>query len=188
MHVPLQEGRGFLVSVRRVDPGLVVEGMELPELVVREIRSDHILMFALVLRDTNPIHFDTEAVRRVGLGDQIVNQGGVSMAYLLNLLCEWAGSRVAVERIECRFRTNVHAGDEVTAGGVVTGVRDFPRGRVADCDVWLKLPDGRSVITGKASVVLGVVGEDSSSNDHQSPGDVGNGNEQGPSQPGHRSR
>ena len=142
------------MTVSLANPATVEVGTSLPELAVRAIRFEHILMFALVLRDSNPIHFNVDAVRDAGLGDHVVNQGGASLAYILNLLCQWAGSRSAVQRIECRFSANVVANDDVVASGVVTAVRDDERGRVVDCDVWLDVRGGARAILGTATVLL----------------------------------
>ena len=129
-------------------------GTPLPDFPVRAIQVDHILMFALVLRDSNPIHFDVDAVRSAGLGDQMVNQGGANLAYIVSLLSQWAGSRAAVKRVACRFSANVFAHDDAVAGGVVTGIRDTSQGRLIDCDVWLDLASGSRAISGSASVLL----------------------------------
>ncbi|WP_244975951.1 MaoC/PaaZ C-terminal domain-containing protein [Nocardia huaxiensis] len=128
-------------------------GTPLPERRIDAVNPDHIRIVALVLRDSNPIHFDLGAVARAGLGDREVNQGGTTMAYVLDLLAEWAGTRSALRRIDCSFRANVFAGDDVLVGGEVTAVTEDGSGLLVDCDVWAEV-DGRRVIAGSATLAL----------------------------------
>jgi acyl dehydratase len=89
-------------------------------------------MLALLLRDPNPIHWDPEATRRLGLGDNPVNQGPSNLAYVLNMLRQ-AFPGHAVARVETRFLGSVYAGDHVVAGGRVTD----RHAREVTCEVWL---------------------------------------------------
>jgi acyl dehydratase len=132
----------------------VEPGFEIPPFEVAGVEAAHIKMFALILRDPNPIHFDLAAVAAAGLGDREVNQGGATLAYVFDMLVAWAGSRGAVKRLGCRFTANVFAGDRVTARGVVTAVEDTPEGRVATCDVWVEGDDGGKALTGTAHVLV----------------------------------
>lgn len=129
-------------------------GSQIPPFVVREVSAEHIRMLALLLHDPNPIHFDVAAVTAAGLGDREVNQGGATMAYLYDMLIRWTGSRGSIRRMQCRFQANVFAGDTVSAGGVVTAVRDQPAAREVDCDVWVDIENGPRAVSGSATVVL----------------------------------
>ncbi|PYE12446.1 acyl dehydratase [Williamsia limnetica] len=125
-------------------------GTEIPRFQVKAVSGEHIRQMALILRDPNPIHFDLDAVAAAGLGDREINQGGVTMAYIVDMLTAWVGSGAALSGIKCRFRGNVRAGDEVIAGGVVTDIS----GGAAVCDVWADLADGTRVLDGAATVAL----------------------------------
>jgi acyl dehydratase len=130
-------------------------GDQLPELRIDAIDARDIMLMALVLRDPNPIHFDVDAVRAAGLGDVEVNQGGATMAYILNMLSRWTGSQAALQSIRCRFSANVLAGDSVTAKGTVTAVTPedrSPEHVIVDCDVWVERDDGVRAVTGSARV------------------------------------
>ncbi|MGW5518791.1 MaoC/PaaZ C-terminal domain-containing protein [Nocardia africana] len=108
-------------------------GTQLPERRINAVDAEHIKQVALILRDPNPIHFDPAAAAQAGLGRKEVNQGGTTMAYVLDLLTEWSGSRSALRSISCSFRANIFAGDDVTVGGEVTAVSpadDGPFGRM----------------------------------------------------------
>jgi acyl dehydratase len=126
-------------------------GDELPGLRVDDVSADHIKIMALILRDPNPIHFDLDAVSSAGLGDREVNQGGVTLGYVINMLAAWAGSRSAVRSMTCRFQANVFAGDRVDVGGTVLAVH--PDGSV-DCEVWADRADGTRAVAGRATVAL----------------------------------
>jgi len=131
---------------------VAAKGDELPRLEIHGVNADFMKIAALVLRDGNPIHFDTAVVKTAGLGTREVNQGAVTMAYVLNLLIDWGGSRSAVYDLKCRFKANVFAGDDVLVGGEVVRVADSEDGRLVECDIWVDGVDGIRVISGCASI------------------------------------
>jgi acyl dehydratase len=135
-------------------PTVPAVGDPVPGPRIVAVDADKIKIIALVLRDPNPIHFDVDAVREAGLGEREVNQGGVTMAYIVNMLAAWAGSRSAVRSIDCRFSANVFAGDEVLVAGTVTGVRSDDREHLVDCEVWADRADGTRAVGGRATVAL----------------------------------
>lgn len=132
-------------------------GDVLPVLVHDEVRKDDIFLTALILRDPNPIHWSLDAVKAAGLGDHYVNQGGATMAIVMNMLQRWAaGDRAAVRRVSCRFRGNVFAGDRLEVTGVVTSVkRDGDRVDV-EVDVEVAASGRTRVLVGTATVRLPV--------------------------------
>jgi acyl dehydratase len=110
---------------------------------------------AALLRDPNPIHWDVESVKRLGMGDRVVNQGPNNMAYVVNALMAWVGGDpAAVRSVQVRFQGNVLAGDRVTAGGEVTEVREEDGQRIAVCAVWLDRDDGARLLAGTAEVAV----------------------------------
>ena len=129
---------------------IAIVGTEIPCFRVGVVNGEHIRQMALILRDPNPIHFDLDAVAAAGLGDREVNQGGVTMAYVVDMLTAWVGAGSRLVRIKCRFRGSVCAGDEVVTGGVVTEIIDG----AAVCDVWADLADGTRVLDGTATVTI----------------------------------
>lgn len=129
-------------------------GTTIPSIVVTDVRAEDIAVMALILRDPNPIHFDRDAVAASGLGDRFVNQGGSTMAYVMNLLVAWAGSRAAIRSIRCSFVGNVLVGDDVEVGGTVTAVTSSEDDQVVECEVWAEVVGGRRAIVGTASVLL----------------------------------
>jgi acyl dehydratase len=132
----------------------VAVGTALPELVV-EVDTEKMKTMAVILRDSNPIHWDVESVKAIGMGDRVVNQGPINMAYVMNLLTDWAGGADRLRRFKVRFMANVLAGDTVRAGGTVTDLRDADGERLADLDIWLDVDGGARALSGTATVVVG---------------------------------
>lgn len=128
---------------------MVRVGTPLPEQQVGPVSIEAMKQVALFLDDPNPIHFDADAVRRMGLGDRPINQGPNGMGYLLNLLVAFCGAPERVRRFQCRLHANVFEGDVLTAGGSVTGVE----GEFVGCELWLKRGD-EVVISGTADVAM----------------------------------
>jgi acyl dehydratase len=104
-------------------------GQELPPLVIESVDAEKMKLMAAILRDPNPIHFDPERVRDLGMGDRTVNQGPSNMSYLLNMVTRWSGGVSALRSADMRFLGNVFAGDRVECRGRVTEV-DRDRGLV----------------------------------------------------------
>ena len=99
-------------------------GQELTPLVIESVSAERMKTVAALLNDSNPIHFDVESVKALGMGDRVVNQGPNNMAYLVTMLGDWAGGPGHVRGLRVRFLGNVFAGDRLTARATVTGVRE----------------------------------------------------------------
>ena len=76
-------------------------GDPLPELVIDPVDPEKMKTMAALLRDPNPIHWDVDVVRQLGMGDRPVNQGPNNMAYLVNLLAAFAGGYERVRVCVC---------------------------------------------------------------------------------------
>lgn len=135
-------------------PADVQPGAEIPPLVIEEVGTEQMKTVAALLHDPNPIHFDVESVQALGMGDRVVNQGPNNMAYVVNMLGDWAGGPGRVRGLRVRFLGNVFGGDRLTARGTVTGVRDEGGERLADLDVWLERAEDDRVLDGTAVVAL----------------------------------
>ncbi|MCR3718770.1 MULTISPECIES: MaoC family dehydratase [Prauserella salsuginis group] len=129
-----------------VDAGTVLPEWELPAVSAEKMKT-----MALVLADPNPIHFDLDSVRELGMGDRPVNQGPNNLAYVMNMLAVWSGGHEHLRGIRVRFRGNVLGGDRVVARGTVSGLRDEAECVLADCDVELVV-DEKVVLAGTATV------------------------------------
>ena len=72
-------------STRRVNPGDVLPEWDLPVVSREKMKT-----LAPILADPNPIHFDLESVRELGMGERPINQGPNNMAYVMNMLADIA--------------------------------------------------------------------------------------------------
>jgi len=132
-------------------------GSRVPEFRVT-VEAQAMKPIALLMRDPNPIHWDTAVVERLGLGERPINQGPVNVAYVMNALMNWTNDPGCIRRLTVRFLDNVRAGDVVVAGGLVKDVRDSDKGpeQLAECEVWLDRSDGARLLQGEA--VVGISG------------------------------
>lgn len=120
-------------------------GSELAPFVI-EASPQSMREWSVFLADPNQIHLDVEAVKALGLGDRLINQGPANLAYVMNLLAaNFPG--LAIETLDCRFTGNVFAGDRCIANGVVL---DLDEERIA-CEVWLEA-GGQKAVTGTATL------------------------------------
>lgn len=134
------------MSARRVSVG-----EELEPYVVEAVDPEKMKLMVAILRDPNPIHFDPEAVRRLGLGNRVVNQGPINLSYLANMITRWAGGPEPLRSLSVRFLGNVFAGDRVECRGRVTAV-DAER-RIATLEVEARVGE-RPVLAGTATVTV----------------------------------
>jgi acyl dehydratase len=107
-------------------------------------------LMAALLRDPNPIHFDVESVKKLGMGDRVVTQGPMTVSFVADLVTSWAGGTDALRSLRVRMLGNVFGGDTVVCSGTVTEV-DTETGLIS-LDVQATV-DGRPVVSGTAAVV-----------------------------------
>jgi acyl dehydratase len=129
-------------------------GDELEPLVVESVSTEAMKTVAALLHDPNPIHFDVEAVRTLGMGDRPVNQGPNNMGYLVAMLSRAAGGREGIRRLQVRFLGNVFAGDRVVARGRVESVEARDGEQLAEVEVWLERGEDDRVLAGTATISL----------------------------------
>lgn len=133
-------------AVSDVSPGQALE-----PLVIESIDVERMKTMAAMLQDPNPIHYDVEVVKELGMGDRPVNQGPLNIAYLLDLVGRFAGGYGAIRDFRTRFLGNVFGGDRLECTGTVTSV-DADAG-TAELEIQAVV-DGRPVLAGAATVRL----------------------------------
>ena len=127
----------------------------LPDLAVGPVSAEKMRTMSALMRDPNPIHFDPAAVRELGLGSRVVNQGPLNQAYVVALLARWAGGADRVRELRLRHLGAVFAGNRLRAHGRVVEVSEQEGGPLARCAVGLDVFGGRPVLTGTAIVDIG---------------------------------
>lgn len=135
-------------------------GMKIPPLDVPSVSAEKMKTMAALLNDATPIHFDVDVVRKLGLGDRPINQGPSNMAYVMTMLCSWAGGYDRLRSFHVRFLGNVFAEDALRASGEVTAVRREGNKTLVDCTVRLDVVDGANVLAGTATVLVDEAGSE----------------------------
>ncbi|MEZ5560582.1 MAG: MaoC/PaaZ C-terminal domain-containing protein [Pseudomonadales bacterium] len=128
-------------------------GDSIPAWHMPSVRPERMRTMAAILRDPNPVHWDTRVVARLGFGEHTINQGPLGLSYMINMLHEWTGPG-SIRRIYMTFPKVVLDGDDITAMGSVTAVREVDGATLADCDIWLQRSDGDRPLAGTATVAL----------------------------------
>jgi acyl dehydratase len=123
-------------------------GDALGPLVIDSVSAERMKTLAVVLDDPNPIHLDPEAVRALGMGDRVVNQGPANFAWVLDML-RAAAPGAEIRDLRVRLLANVFAGDRVIAAGRVEA-RD---GDALSCSVWLDVEGGARALDGTATLI-----------------------------------
>ncbi len=124
-------------------------GDTLPPFVIDAVSPDAMKQWAVFLADPNPIHLDVEVVKAKGLGDRVINQGPINVAYMINMLmAAFPGGRI--QDMDSRFLDNVYAGDKVTASGRITAID----GTLVSCELSLDAEGRGTVNAGTATIQL----------------------------------
>lgn len=83
------------------------------------ITREEIRAYGFASGDTNPIHMDEKAAVMAGLGG-VIQHGLRSMAFVSQMLTDWAGAPERLKKIDVQFRAMVRPGDVVTSMGKIT--------------------------------------------------------------------
>jgi acyl dehydratase len=111
----------------RVNLAEVRPGDPLPE-VAETIERMDLVRYAGASGDFNPIHWNDEVAKAVGLPG-VIAHGMYSMGIAARMVAGWAGDPAAVKRLKVRFSAMIEPGQTLTAKGEVAEV-DGTRVRV----------------------------------------------------------
>jgi acyl dehydratase len=131
--------------------GVPTVGEQLPAFSLI-VTLQRLVMEAAANRDFAPIHFDGEAARDSGAPSPYMNTTYIETVFEV-LLRSWAGLDARLEMIEFSMKAFNCVGDEISAGGCVTATHEGEARIVADLDLWVDGPRGRTV-TGAAAVAF----------------------------------
>ena len=123
-------------------------GDSLPPFVVESASPEAMKAWAVFLADPNPIHLDVDVVKAKGLGDRVINQGPMNVAFMINMLMA-AFPGAPIEAMDSRFLDNVYGGEQVTAQGTISAVEG---NRIA-CEFTLDV-DGRGTVNSGTATLL----------------------------------
>jgi acyl dehydratase len=131
----------------------VLVGDRIPDWTLDRVTPERMRTVAALYRDPNPVHWDRDFSHQVGLGGRLVNQSPLNLGYVVNMLLAWAGPD-CVRRLRVEFPSPVLDGERVTAGGVVTALREEEGRTLAECEIWLDREQGARAVQGLAVVLL----------------------------------
>jgi acyl dehydratase len=117
-------------------------GEEIPERS-NVLDRGQLVQYAGASGDFNPIHWDEEFARRVGLPG-VISHGMFTMALVARLVGEWASDPGAVERISVQFRKEVRPGEKVVARGRIAGKDEDAR--TVTLELWAEVEREGQVI------------------------------------------
>lgn len=124
-------------------------GDALPPFVIDSVSTEAMKQWAVFLADPNPIHLDVEVVKAKGLGDRVINQGPINVAYMMNMLmAAFPGAKI--ESMDSRFLDNVYGGDKVVASGAITAID----GNRVSCAFTLDAEGRGTVNSGTATILI----------------------------------
>jgi len=95
-------------------------GDALPE-VAETIERMDLVRYAGASGDFNPIHWNDEVARAVGLPG-VIAHGMYSMGIAARMVTGWAGDPAAIRRLRVRFSAMIEPGQTLTAKGEVAEV------------------------------------------------------------------
>lgn len=87
--------------------------------IIECVDANAMKLVAALMDDPQPIHWDEEVVRQQNLGSHVINQGPITVCYLLDLAAEIAGGPEKISTFRSRFLRNVFAGDRVECIGML---------------------------------------------------------------------
>jgi acyl dehydratase len=122
-------------------------GDALPPFTIESVSPEAMKQWAVFLADPNPIHLDVEVVKAKGLGDRVINQGPINVAYMMNMLMQaFPGGRI--KAMDSRFLDNVYGGDRAVVTGKVAAIQ----GPEIICEFMLEV-DGRGVVNSGTATI-----------------------------------
>lgn len=116
---------------------------------INSVSTEAMKDWAVFLADPNPIHLDVEVVKAKGLGDRVINQGPINVAYMMNMLMT-AFPGASIEAMDSRFLDNVYGGDKAVASGRISAVD----GNRIECEFSLDIEGRGTVNAGTATIRL----------------------------------
>ena len=127
-------------------------GQELPPFVNKTGLME-LNRFAGANEELVPIHMDVEAAKKAGLPDVIV-MGNLKVAYLSNVLTDWAGDKGMVKKLSCQYRGMDVVNATLTAKAKVTNKYVKDGEHLIDLEVWVENDKGQKTTPGAATVRL----------------------------------
>lgn len=122
--------------------------------VIENVNRTHIVKYAGVSGDFNPLHHDDPAAQRLGGYPSVFAHGMLSMGLTGRMLTDWLGP-AALKKFGVRFTRQVWPGDTLTTKGEVTDVTEQDGQKLATIKVVTVNQNGEAVVEGEAVAAIG---------------------------------
>lgn len=123
-------------------------GSAIPVLTIT-VTQTQMFFFSAATYNGHRIHYDKEYARESEGYDDVLVQGPMQAALLSRSLTDWIGGAGRLVAFSVQNRAIAHPGQELSFGGVVTGVRDG----LVDLDIFCRRGDD-ILMPGTATVSL----------------------------------
>jgi acyl dehydratase len=123
-------------------------GDVMPVLVKAPIDKTQLVKYAGASGDFNPLHFDPEHAKAVGIGD-VIAHGMLIMGFVGQAMTNWIPKKY-VKKFGVRFAGMTRLGDTVT----VTGVVNEKNGNRIKCSLEAKNQNGALLVAGSFEAEL----------------------------------
>ncbi len=130
----------------------LTEGAMAPVISHKLTRTD-LVKYAGASHDFNPMHHDEILAVKAGQ-PSVFGHGMLSMGILGRAITDWIGAG-SVRHYKVRFTTQSWPGDQLTTQVTVTGTREQDGEQLVDLDCQLVNGDGKPVVMGSATAVVG---------------------------------
>jgi 3-hydroxybutyryl-CoA dehydratase len=130
----------------------VEPGYELAPLI-KEPTREQLDAFTKAWGTTTGRFVSDEAAQTEGFTGVIL-PGNMSMAFLAQLMTEWAGSEGKLKRLEVDFRRSILPGDRLSCEGLVTDTEVEDGENRVILDVYIETQKGERALQGTALVIL----------------------------------
>lgn len=126
-------------------------GASISELVVGPITTERLVRWAAGAGDFNPIHYDQELARKLGLPNVIV-PGPFKSALVCRMLLNWAGKKGRLKKLKSRYMGMDVPGDTLTCRGRVTDKYVDKEEKCVECEYTVENQRGETTVKGMAVV------------------------------------
>ena len=126
-------------------------GLELPALEKRP-STRQLVQYAGASGDFYEIHYDLPFAQNVAKLPGIIVHGLLKVAWLGQLVTDWAGPNAMLRHLEASYRGTDVPGDLYRLKGTVTGVEEQADSMLATLEIWGESEAGQRTTLGSAAV------------------------------------
>ena len=116
------------------------------------VRQEDLNSWSKILNDPNPIHFDVNAVKKIGQGDKCINQGPANIAYIINTIF-YNFPKCKILKIKNRLNGNVFVNDLVTVSGKITNISNKNESIIIKLLLNLSTQDNNSLVVSEVELI-----------------------------------